>query len=112
MSAALLRRLNKVESTLLDDDGKPRGGVMLVPPIMYGNLEGWERRAMAEQQALARAAREDIDRCNPPKPHAEPLPHALTPLIEGVHFHRPDPHRNQAPVPKRPPLPPTAPMIR
>lgn len=108
---ATMRRLDKVESTLFDDTGAQRGGVMKVPPIL--SLDAWQALAVPTLQALAQAAREDIDRCEAPKPYREALPDALDPLIEGVHFHRPDPHRSQSPVPiKRPPLPPTAQMIR
>ncbi len=109
---ATLRRLDKVESTLFDDTGAARGGVLLVPKVL--GLDAWEALAIPTLQRLAQAAREDIDRHQPPAPYREALPDALTPLIEGVHFHRPDPYRNQSPTPlpaKRPPLPPKE-MIR
>lgn len=100
---ATLRRLDKVESTLFDDTGAQRGGVLRVPPIL--GLDEWQSLAMTTQARLAQAARNDIDRSIPAQPYREPLPDALDPLVEGVHFHRPDPHREQAPKP----MPPRAP---
>lgn len=61
VSAASLRKLDKVESMLFDDDGRSRGGVLLVPAIIY-DLDAWERRAMAAQQRLVRETQEGIDR--------------------------------------------------
>jgi hypothetical protein len=60
VSAASLRKLDKVESLLFDDDGRSRGGVLLVPAIM--TLDAWEAMAVPMQQRLAESAREDIDR--------------------------------------------------
>lgn len=56
-----MRKLDKVESLLFDDDGRSRGGVLLVPAIEH-DLDSWERRAMAAQQRLVRETQEGIDR--------------------------------------------------
>lgn len=107
VTLATLKRLDAVERGMFGDEGASRVGVMRVPRIL--GLDEWQAIAMTTLAALAASAREDIDRCTPRTPFVEPLPQALNEQIEGVHFHRPDPHRNQAPVSKRPP---SAPMIR
>lgn len=101
--AATLRRLDKVETQLVDEDGSARGGVLVVPRIL--SLDAWEAIAQPQLAALALAAAEDIDSREPPARYRDPLPGALMPLVEGVHFHRPDPHRAQEarPMPPRPP---------
>jgi hypothetical protein len=60
VSAASLRKLDKVESLLFDDHGQSRGGVLLVPPIEY-DLDAWERAAMGAQQRLVRETQEALD---------------------------------------------------
>ncbi len=110
--AATLRRLDRVDATLFGDDGERRGGVLCVPAI-ESDLNAWERRAMRQQAELRTSAAEDVGSAYL-QPYRDPLPGPLTPQIEGVHFHRPDPYRDQAPRPlpaKRPPLPPGG-MIR
>lgn len=75
----LSRRLAKVETATLTDDGELRGGVMLVPPILP--LGEWEALAVPMQAALAHACREDL----PVVPLAEVAPAArsLPPLPPG-----------------------------
>jgi len=54
----LSRRLAKAEAVALDDEGKLRGGCMLVPRIL--GLDEWQALAVPMQAALAHACREDL----------------------------------------------------
>lgn len=74
-AAALLKRLDKVESTIYDDTGRQRSGVLLVPAIEH-DLDRWSERAMAQQAALAQAVREDTSIKAVDK-HTEPLPKTI-----------------------------------
>lgn len=76
----LSRRLAKVETATLTDDGELRGGVMLVPPIEY-DLSAWEAVAMAQQTALSEACREDLPVV--PLVEAAPAGRTLPPLPPG-----------------------------
>lgn len=96
VSATSLRKLDKVESMLFTDDGRSRGGVLLVPAIEY-DLEKWEALALESQQRLVRETQESIDREGVVQPLQQPMPASLV----SSHTHKPDPYRSQAPVPKR-----------
>lgn len=103
VTASTLKRLEAVERSFDEDDGA-RGGVMKVPAIM--GLDEWEAIAVPALAKLAANAAEDIERRQADEPRfVHPLPGALTPLVEGVHYHRPNPHRAQEarPLPPRPP---------
>lgn len=74
--AATLKRLAAVEGAMFGDDGRARGGVMLVPAIM--TLEAWESVAMPALAKLAASAAEDIERGRANEPHRPPLPPTVT----------------------------------
>lgn len=100
-SAATLKRLSAVESSLLgDEDGGARRGVLLIPRIL--GCDEWEAIAVPKQAAAWSAAVEDTrDGGAPLRPVGEPLGVRR----EGIDFHTPDPNRPQEARPKRPPLP-------
>lgn len=58
--ASRLRRLDKVETRALTDDGALRIGVLMVPRILP--IADWELLAIASQQRLVRETQEGIDR--------------------------------------------------
>ena len=84
-----LRRLDKVEASLIDEQGQSRQGVLLVPPILP--LAEWERIAVVSQESLRVAAAEDAGVSTLPAPDL-PDPHVRR---EGIDFHRSDPSRSQ-----------------
>jgi hypothetical protein len=103
--ASTLRRLDKVESVLVAEDGSARGGVMRVPAIL--GLSEWEALAVPMQQELVRSSHEDLERrqAEEPATYRHPMPARV---VAAQRTHTPDPHRSQEAVPiKRPPLPPT-----
>lgn len=114
VTLATLKRLDAVERGMFNDTGERRGGVLRVPPIL--GLDEWQTLAMTTQVRLAQAAAEDIQRSidNDPAQFRHALPDPVNPQIEGVHFHRPDPHRRQdaPPLPPKPARPPAVNTIR
>lgn len=70
--AATLKRLAAVEGAMFGDDGKARGGVMLVPPIMAA--DAWEALAMPTLAKLAASAAEDIQRRHADEPYRPAMP--------------------------------------
>ena len=61
---------------MFGDDGKARGGVMLVPPVL--GFDEWEALAMPALAKLAASAAEDIERGRANAPHRPPLPPTVT----------------------------------
>lgn len=98
-TAALMRRVSKVQSALTTPDGKPRVGVMRVPAIL--GIDEWEAIAVPAQAALVAACMDDTQ----VRPH-----HAAPPAWEGavqgvVSTHTPNPHRSQHARPAGPAQP-------
>jgi hypothetical protein len=73
---ATLKRLAAVEGAMFGDDGKARGGVMLVPPVL--GFDEWEALAMPALAKLAASAAEDIERHRADVLHRPPLPPTVT----------------------------------
>lgn len=100
--ASTLRRLDRVETQLVAEDGSARGGVLLVPRIP--SLDEWEAVAVPMLAKLAAAAAEDVASRHADESHfVHPMP---APVVNGQRTHQPDPHRAQEarPMPPRPPM--------
>lgn len=69
---ATLKRLAAVEGAMFGDDGKARGGVMLVPPVL--GFDEWEALAMPALAKLAASAAEDIERRHADEPRRPAMP--------------------------------------
>lgn len=103
VTGATLKRLAAIEQQR--EQGRTRRKVVKLPVIL--SIEDWEAVALRAQRALVAAAAEDIAFVQPGAATAAAPSAPYYGPIEDVHFHRPDPNRHQAPVPR----PPRAPKV-
>lgn len=102
---SLLARIAKVEAKLFDPMGKPREGVLLVPPIM--GLDEWEALAIRQQAELVAACMADTQ---------VRTVHSAAPewvgTVQGTQVtHKPNPFRPQEARPALPPTPRNLPKV-
>lgn len=96
VTVTTFKRLDAIER--LREQGRSRRRVVLLPAVL--GIDEWEKVALESQAKLMRDAAEDMAFVQPDARTAPTMP-SFGP-IEGVHYRRPDPNRNQAPVPRPP----------